>query len=103
MRDSAFPIMRVPYYRERLEGLPSFDGFVARWYIPGEKLYFKKSETSAAITVMIIDSAMETKVGVGFDWAPVVLGRDEMQLQRMIADLMGAELGDEILLPLDFS
>jgi hypothetical protein len=79
MRDT-FPVMRVPYYRERLANLSSFDGFVSRWYIPAEKLYFKKSNTTAIITVMIIDSAEEVKVGVGFDWAPVVLKRDEMQL-----------------------
>lgn len=79
LKDS-FPIMRVPYYREKLSELANFDGFVARWYIPGEKLYFKKSSTTAIINVMIIDSAEEIKVGVGYDWTPVVLGRDEMQL-----------------------
>ena len=88
--ENKIPVMRVPYYNERLAGLESFDGFVARWYIPGEKLYFSKSNTTAIITVMILDTAKEIKVGVGFDWPPVVLGRNEMQLQELIADLMGA-------------
>lgn len=101
--DGTIPVMRVPYYNERLDDLESFDGFVARWYIPGEKLYFKKSDTTAIITVMILDTAKEIKVGVGYDWPPVVLGRNEMQLQDLIANLMGAQIGDEIHLPLDFS
>ena len=50
-------VMRVPYYQERLKDLEPFDGFVARWYIPGEKLYFSKSDTTAIITVMILDTA----------------------------------------------
>ena len=52
-------VMRVPYYEERLKDLDSFDGFVARWYIPGESLYFSKSNTTAIITVMILDTAKE--------------------------------------------
>lgn len=95
--------MRVPYFFDRLNGLPSFDGFVARWYIPGEKLIFQATNTTAITTVMVIDTAHEIKVGVGFDWKPVVLGSDQMQVSDSIMKLMGANFGDRIAIPLDFS
>ena len=76
--DGKIPVLRVPYYEERLKDLESFDGFVARWYIPGESLTFSKTNTTAIITIMIIDTAKEIKVGMGYNWAPVVLGRNEM-------------------------
>ena len=78
--EDSIAIMRVPYFLERLQNLPSFSGFVPRWYFPAEKLRFSKSNTTAIITAMIIDSRQEIKVGVGYDWPPVILGPDEMQL-----------------------
>ena len=57
--ENKIAVMRVPYYEERLKDLDSFDGFCARWYIPGESLYFSKSNTTAIITVMILDTAKE--------------------------------------------
>ena len=74
------PILRTKFYQERLANLPNFDGFVARWYIPGENLYFSRTDTNATISVIIMDTAHEIKVGVGYDWTPVKLGRDQMQL-----------------------
>eukprot|EP00354_Favella_ehrenbergii_P007804 CAMPEP_0170452344 /NCGR_PEP_ID=MMETSP0123-20130129/1273_1 /TAXON_ID=182087 /ORGANISM="Favella ehrenbergii, Strain Fehren 1" /LENGTH=157 /DNA_ID=CAMNT_0010714317 /DNA_START=760 /DNA_END=1233 /DNA_ORIENTATION=+ len=53
--------------------------------------------------MMIIDTAHEIKVGVGYDWKPVVLGPDEMQVSEGVMRLMGAEFGDKIEVPLDFS
>lgn len=78
--EDTVPVLRVGYYEERLDGLEDFDGFVGRWYIPSEKLYFEKSNSTAIITVMIIDSAKEIKVGLGYNWAPDVLGPNQMQL-----------------------
>ena len=74
--------MRVPYYEERLKDLESFDGFVARWYLPAERLYFEKTNTTAITTVVVMDTAYEIKVGVGYDWPPLVLGEGEMQIQE---------------------
>ena len=33
-------IIRVPYFFDRIQNLPSYQGFVARWYLPGEPLQF---------------------------------------------------------------
>ena len=88
--------MIVPYFQSRLDGLKDFDGFVSRWYVPGESLYFEATNTTAIITILIIDSAHEIEVGVGFDWKPVVLGDDEMQVSKGVMDLMGAKYGDKI-------
>ena len=74
--------MRVPYYDQRLNDLESFDGFVGRWYLPAERLYFKQTNTTAITTVVVLNSAKEIKVGVGYDWPPVVLGEGEMQVQE---------------------
>lgn len=65
--EDKYNIMIVPYFQSRLKDLPSFDGFVSRWYFPGESLYFEKTNSTAIITVMIIDSAHEIEVGVGYD------------------------------------
>ena len=52
---------------------------------------------------MIIDTAHEIEVGVGYDWKPVVLGSDEMQISTGVQTLMGANIGEKITVPLDFS
>lgn len=76
----SIPIMRTPYFTERLSNLTEFDGFVGRWYFPGEKLVSQETNTSAIVTALVIDTANEISVGVGYDWPPVVLGEQEMQL-----------------------
>ena len=101
--ENNFSVLRVSYFKERLADLTDFSGWSPRWYLPSKTLTFSKSETSALITVMVVDSANEIKIGYGYDWDPVVLGPNEMQLQESMAGLLGAEIGDEILLPLDFS
>ena len=52
---------------------------------------------------MVIDTAHEIKVGVGYDWKPVVLGSEEMQISEDVMQLMGASIGDRVGIPLDFS
>ena len=96
-------IMRTRYFFNRLDGLESFDGFVARWYIPGTDMLFEATNTTAVITVLIIDTAHEIQVGVGYHWKPVVLGSDQMQVAESIMTLMDANVGDKVALPFDFS
>jgi len=38
--EDKFNIMIVPYFTSRLNKLSDFDGFVSRWYLPGEELFF---------------------------------------------------------------
>ena len=73
-------IMRTPYFQAKLANMTVFDGFVGRWYFPAETLEFQKSKTTAIVTGLIIDTAKEISVGVGYEWPPVVLGNEEMQL-----------------------
>ena len=42
----------------------------------------------ATLTLIVIDTAKEIKVGVGNNWPPVVLGKGEIQLQKVVADAM---------------
>ena len=46
---------------------------------------------------------MEIKVGVGYDWTPVVLGNDEIQIPSQLAKYLNVTIGDEVLVSFDFS
>ena len=63
---------------DRLANMTNFDGWFPRWYIPSAELQFSNSNRTAIATVMIIDTALEIKVGIGHDWTPIVLRRDEI-------------------------
>ena len=54
-------------------------------------------------TLAIIDTALEIKVGVGYDWKPVVLGNDEIQIPSQLAKYLNVTIGDEVFLSFDFS
>ena len=54
-----FAVMKMSYYKDKLDNLKGFDGFVGRWYIPAESLTFSKTETTAIITVIVMDTAHE--------------------------------------------
>ena len=101
--DRSIALMRVSYYMDRIGDLPGFDGWSPRWYIPSEELIFSKTNEIGYFNVIILDTAQEIKVGFGYDWVPVVLGPGEIQMQEFMVNLMGYQIGDEILVPLDFS
>ena len=95
--------MRTPYFFERLDSLTDFEGFVGRWYFPSETLTADKTGASDITTALVIDSQREIKIGVGYDWPPVVLGNEELQLQQLIAKFLGIDIGDSVKISLDFS
>ena len=53
-------------------------------------------------TLAIIDTALEIKVGVGYNWRPVVLGNDEIQIPSQLAKYLNVTIGDEVNLSFDF-
>ena len=58
--DDTFAIMRVPYYEKRFKensaNLPSFWGFVPRWYIPHVSLYVNQVDYPVTLTVIIVNT-----------------------------------------------
>ena len=62
-----------------------------------------QSDLTSHQTLAIIDTALEIKVGVGYDWKPVVLGNDEIQIPSQLAKYLNVTIGDEVLLSFDFS
>ena len=61
-------ILRVPYFTERLKDLDGFEGWSPRWYLPAKELTFSKSNNTAVVTMMVIDSKNEIKIDFGYDW-----------------------------------
>lgn len=96
--------MKGTYFNEKLANLTSFEGFVPRWYIPATDIYSKDdSSNHATQTLSIIDTALEIKVGVGFDWPPVILGKKKIQLPEQMAQFLKRNLGDDVYFDLDLS
>jgi hypothetical protein len=52
---------------------------------------------------MVIDTAMEIKVGVGADWYPQVLGTEDITLQELTAEYLNVGEGDAMSIKIDFS
>ena len=42
-------------------------------------------------------------MGVGYDWKPVVLANDEVQIPSQLAKYLNVTIGDEVNLSFDFS
>jgi len=72
-------VMKATYFGEKLANLTTFEGFVPRWYVPATDIYSKDDPSNHATqTLAIIDTALEIKVGVGYDWPPKVLGKNKI-------------------------
>ena len=75
--------MRVKYYDQKLQNsaaLPSFYGFVPRWYIPHISLNVEKVEYPVVLTIIIADTKKENYVDIGWDWPPMILDKNEIML-----------------------
>ena len=59
----------------------------------------KDLDTNATQTLGIIDTAYEIKVGVGYDWAPDVLKRGQIQINQQLATYLDVDPdnNDEII------
>lgn len=55
------------------------------------------------LTLIIVDTKKENYVDVGFDWHPMLLHKNEVMLQQLVLDYIGASIGDKAVLPIDFS
>ncbi len=53
-------------------------------------------------TLAVIDTAMEIKVGVGYDWKPVVLGNNEIQIPSQLAKYLNVTIGDKVSMNFNF-
>lgn len=97
------PILRVPYYEKRLGNLPSYVGFAPRWYVPHETFKFASLLTPVTLTMNIFDTKKENYMGIGYDWPPIILGRGELMIQKVVLENIGSFIGDKVILPMDFS
>ena len=84
MINNTFPILRTPYFTDRLDTLDHFDGFSPRWIFPQTRMVAMDDHsrhTIATQNMLIIDSKREIYMGVGLNtWPPVELGRDEVMI-----------------------
>ena len=74
-------LFKVDYFDERTKDLPSFMGFVPRWYVPRVEFDFEVVDYPVTLTMMILDQVKENYVGVGYDWPPITLGKGEIMVQ----------------------
>ena len=51
----ALEILRVPYFDAKLKNLPSFWGFVPRWYIPHVQFDFENFDYPVSLTLIVVD------------------------------------------------
>ena len=84
-----FSLLKTSYFLDKLDSLSAFDGFFPRTFLPGVKITSQDNpQNQATLTLFIIDSQKEIKTGVGLDWAPLVLGKSQAQLQILVSDYL---------------
>ena len=69
------PFMRTEYFLDKLKDLDHFDGFSPRWILPISRMQATNSSASDNVSTQIllmIDSTLENKVGIGLNNFPVV-------------------------------
>ena len=102
--DDTLQILRVPYFEDKMAGnLPSFWGFVPRWYIPHVALQFEDYEYPVTLTLMIVDSVKENYVSIGWDWPPIRIDKGGLLVQELVLEYIESSVGSAVTLPLDFS
>jgi len=97
-------LVNTPYFMERLEPLQesTFQGFSPRWYLPQTRLYAdieiegKTERVFQTQTLGIIDTQNEIEIGIGYNWPPVVLGENQIQVQELLLEYLQKEVGDTI-------
>ena len=70
----------MPYFEPKTDNLPSFWGFVPRWYIPHVPFNFENFEYPVSLTLIVVDQIKENYVYVGFDWPPIRLEQNELMV-----------------------
>ena len=82
-----------------------FDGFCPRWILPESKIKAVDSngnENVATQTLLLIDSTLENKVGVGLNnWPVVYLDDGEAIVQKASAKYIGVGKGDNFTLSME--
>jgi hypothetical protein len=77
-------ILRTDYFTSKLDDLEDFAGFCPRWLIPQTRMVADEDHNKTRVatqTMLIIDSAKETKVGVGLNsWPPTLLKEREVMI-----------------------
>ena len=98
MINDTFPILRTEYFASRLSDLDKFAGFCPRWIIPQTRMVSVEDvgRTKVATNNMIIlDSKLEIKVGVGLNsWPPVILEKGDAMIPAQVAKYLGRTKGD---------
>ena len=87
--NNSISILRTDYFTAKLYDLENFAGFCPRWILPQTRMVAEEDHNKTRIatqTMLIIDSAKETKVGVGLNsWPPTLLKRGEVMIPQSVA------------------
>ena len=94
-----FSLMRYSYYDGKIGDMDKFDGFVPRAYVPATNLAsVDEPDFTVTQTLSIIDTNKEIKVGVGYDWDPLELDVNEIQVPTQLAQYLNVTVGDDLIL-----
>ena len=95
-------ILKSDYYSEKLSPLEEFAGFFPRTFVPATNMV---SDAAPGIishqTLAIIDTAKEIEVGVGYEWVPLVVGDNQIQIPAQIALYLDLAVNDTVTLSLE--
>lgn len=78
-KNYSFPLLKYSYYNQRLQNLSGFDGFAPRTLWPDIKI-MANNQTSTNV-LLVINTTHEVNIGLGPDFPPIILGKDEVILQ----------------------
>jgi hypothetical protein len=87
--------MKTEYYLSRLNaGLSGFDGFVNRWTLP--RSHVEKDDVNMTSLLLIVDTALEMKVGMAPHFPYKTLAKNEVMLQQTLMDFLHVTVNDTV-------
>jgi hypothetical protein len=90
----SIPMLKSAYFQNCLKGLEGFGGFAPRALWP--HIMVEANNKTSTNVLMVINSTLEVQIGMGPEFPPYIMGRDEIMLNAGIIEYLGIEIGDNV-------
>ena len=90
----SIPMLKSAYFENCLKGLEGFGGFAPRALWP--HIMVEANNKTSTNVLMVINSTLEVQIGMGPEFPPYIMGRDEIMLNAGIIEYLGIEIGENV-------
>jgi hypothetical protein len=97
----SIPMLKTNYFQNCLKDLVGFGGFAPRLLWP--HIMVEANNKTSTNVLMVINSTLEVNIGLGPEFPPYIIGRDEIMLNTGIIEYLGIEIGENVTNSFDFA